>query len=63
MRSSFQGIIYFVKVDMKDMYNSLFFVYSSSLPRLAAVDGLLLFSVKKNQKTLAENFSLEARRL
>jgi len=34
--------------------------HSSSLPRLAAAEGLLLFGVKKNQKTPAENFSFKA---
>jgi hypothetical protein len=37
-----------------------FFSYRSSLPRLAAADGLFLFAVKKKQKTSAENFSFEA---
>ncbi|RBQ03808.1 hypothetical protein DRW42_20150 [Pedobacter miscanthi] len=36
---------------------------SSFLFRLAAAEGLLLFGVKKNQKTPAENFSLEASKL
>jgi len=34
--------------------------YSAVLPRLAAAEGLLLFGVKKNQKTSAENFSFKA---
>jgi hypothetical protein len=29
------------------------------LPRLAAAEGFLLFGVKKNQKTPAENFSFK----
>jgi len=34
--------------------------YGAVLPRLAAADWLLLFGVKKNQKTPAENFSFKA---
>ncbi len=37
-----------------------FLIYRTVLPRLAAAEGLLLFGVKKNQKTPAENFSLKA---
>jgi hypothetical protein len=37
---------------MNDIYNWLFSPYRSSLPRLAAADGLFLFAVKKESVSL-----------